>query len=173
MRAQVMKQLKILFTLFSVLFLASLGYLISLPAETTLSAELNTDIPRPVAFKQLVLTATHQSYLASAAFDSVRITFHYFKNHQTLPVTYRPVIDFNHYRLIFKPVSILNPVQPFKTIKHTIHLQKLADGSTSIHWGMHYRISGLLPRLLNRYFWQAQLRHFLKRHIAELKTYFP
>ncbi len=168
-----MKQLKILFALFTVIFLASLGYLVSLPAETTLSAELNTDIPQPVAFKQLVLTATHQPYLSPAAFDSVRITFNYFNNKETLPVTYRPIVDFNRYRLIFKPVSIPNPVQPFKTIQHTIHLQKLADGSTSIHWTMQYHISGLIPRLLNRYYWAPQLKHFLKRHIAELKPYFP
>lgn len=167
-----MKLLKIAFILFTILFFAFFGFLLSLKSDIKLATELNTEIPVPVAFKQLVLTTTHQPYLTPEALDSVRVSFTYFRDRQPLKVVYRPVVDFKRNRLIFQPVEPPTKIQPFKSIRHFIYLQKLVDGSTNIHWELRYRVAGLTPRLLNYFIWQPRLQQFLNRRSAELKSYF-
>ncbi len=167
-----MKLLKTIFILFSLLFFVFLGFLFSLESETNLSEELNTEIPVPAAFKQLILTTTHKPYLLPQTLDSVQVSFVYFKDKKKLSVLYRPAADFDHYRLQFLPVDSATDIQPFKRITHTISLHKLVDGSTSIHWQVHYRIPGLTPRLLNYFVWKPQIQKFLNNKMNELKAFF-
>ncbi len=167
-----MKLIKFLFVFFTLVILGLYGYLFSLDGNITLSAELNTEIPEPVAFKQLILTTTHRPYSGAQALDSIRIRLVYFKKDKPLAVTYRPVADFNRFRLKLLPVDSSRGIQPFKSITHTVYLQKLVDGTTNIRWELRYQIKGIYPRLLNHLFWEPQLRSFLADKINELKAFY-
>lgn len=167
-----MKPLKYAFVFFTLAIVGFYGYLLSLNADSNLSAELNTEIPVPVAFKQLILTTTHQPYVTPQALDSVRLDLVYFKDTQPLKVTYRPVAHFERYELELLPVDSSVSIQPFKRVTHVIMLQKLVDGSTNIRWELHYRMPGLFPRFLNRLFWKPRLQAFLSRKISELKAFY-
>ena len=164
-----MKTSKILFTL-STLILA-LFFILAFfsPKKIVLNREITTEIPIPVAFRQFMYSQTGKFPENVKNQDTLKIDLVYFKKPKPYRLKQEMDIDYLNFSAKILPVSQSN-LSPFSGIRHTIRLKKLADGSTSITWELHYSIAGLTPRLLNRFIWKHRMQQFLDRKMKQIEN---
>lgn len=165
-----MKYLKILFLFATLLLAVFLILIFTSESETQINLESTTEIPQPVVFKQTVMHLLNQPYLTELP-DTAVISVTYSIQRHPFKVNYRLQIDASQYRIEFLPPSKKNALQPFKAIRQSIRLKKLVDGTTGIQWQMRYRITGLTPRLLNRFFWKPELKNDLQKEMQQLRRF--
>ncbi len=166
-----MKFLKIVFLLISVFIIGFLILIFTSESETTITREFATDTPLPVALRQIALSQTNQILSADKKQDTIEVTLNYFPHSSAVKVKHLMIIDYVNYQITLQPIKKDNSIKLFKSISHSIVLNKLADGSTNIRWQMHYNITGLTPRVLNRFIWKPELERFLDQEIIRIKKH--
>ncbi len=162
-----MKILKILFLLCSLFVFTFWGMLVSTSSQSTLSAELTTETPLPVAFKQFLLLQSPGTIIVPQAVDTISLNFQYFDTPQS-SVKLQMIVDSRNYQVRIVPQE-KDALTVLSRVEHQIRFKTLADGSTNIVWQMRYHLPGLSSRFLNLFFWKPQFNDFLNKKIVELR----
>ncbi len=162
-----MKYQKILFAAISLLLAGLLILMFTSQRETRLAAEMTTEIPQPVVFKQLAIWLAHDSYLIELP-DSARMSCVLF---DTMQVHYRLNFNKRRFTIDFVPLQKDDPFQPLKGVQQKIRITRLTDGTTAIHWELWYDVPGFTPRLLNRLFWKKRLKEYLQEQMHQVRKY--